>query len=225
MAKLGLTGRVGLATTSDLADYDLKKSHLDQELQRRRNLGAQMEDVGVRERHLLDDDFASRRRHRVEFAADTATVLRLLATRKDALLRGKAFDSNRHTTAMARVALISERLHSSCDQECSRIGTHRLVSASKAAGAVLLDPSTNQPAAEADLFGDACPRLWRQHPVHGLKVPASGTSILLVGGVVVGSPPDSFVHPDTGRVLPINGNVCYDGDKGTLVITVDALSG
>lgn len=38
-------------------------------------------------------------------------------------------------------------------------------------------------------------------------------------------PPDFFLHPQTGRALPIAGNVGYDPVSSTLVIAADLCTG
>lgn len=38
-------------------------------------------------------------------------------------------------------------------------------------------------------------------------------------------PPDFFLHPQTGRVMPIAGNVAYDPASSTLVLTTDSCTG
>ncbi|XP_047451086.1 uncharacterized protein LOC125014093 [Mugil cephalus] len=45
--------------------------------------------------------------------------------------------------------------------------------------------------------------------------------MLLSSGHTMAVPPDFFVHPQTGRVLPIAGNVAYDPVSSTLVFTTD----
>ena len=69
------------------------------------------------------------------------------------------------------------------------------------------------------------PDLVHVDKVNGLTVPSSGTKMLLATGDVVDVPPDYFVHPETGHVLPIHGNVAYDPVMSKLTITVDSTSG
>lgn len=49
--------------------------------------------------------------------------------------------------------------------------------------------------------------------------------MLLSNGHSMAVPPDFFVHPQTGRVLPIAGNVAYDPASSTLVYTTDTCTG
>lgn len=64
--------------------------------------------------------------------------------------------------------------------------------------------------------------LIHQDATTGLIVPNSEARMLLCGGEVVSIPPDHFVHPGTGRVLPIEGNVAYDPATSRLIVTIDS---
>lgn len=62
-------------------------------------------------------------------------------------------------------------------------------------------------------------------PVTGLIKPNSQSHMLLSSGHTMAVPPDYFIHPQTGRVLPIVGNVAYDPVSSTLVFTTDLCTG
>lgn len=49
--------------------------------------------------------------------------------------------------------------------------------------------------------------------------------MLLNSGHTLAVPPDFFLHPHTGRVMPIAGNVAYDPASSTLVLTTDSCTG
>lgn len=61
--------------------------------------------------------------------------------------------------------------------------------------------------------------------VTGLIVPNSETQMLLASGEVVDIPHDFFLHPQTGHVLPIAGNVAFDPMSSRLIFTVDSATG
>ena len=48
---------------------------------------------------------------------------------------------------------------------------------------------------------------------------------MIGNGQVIDIPPDYFVHPQTGCVLPVQGNVAYDPVTSRLVVTVDSTFG
>ena len=49
--------------------------------------------------------------------------------------------------------------------------------------------------------------------------------MLLADGTVAAVPPEHFVHPQTGRVLPILGNVAFDPITSRLVFVIDSATG
>ena len=69
------------------------------------------------------------------------------------------------------------------------------------------------------------PTLVHMHQATGLIVPNSEARMVLASGDVVEVPDDFFLHPQTGRVLPIAGNVAFDPVTSRLVFTVDSATG
>lgn len=61
--------------------------------------------------------------------------------------------------------------------------------------------------------------------VTGLVRPNAHSHMLLSSGHTMAVPPNFFVHPQTGRVMPIAGNVAYDPASSTLVYTIDSCTG
>lgn len=59
----------------------------------------------------------------------------------------------------------------------------------------------------------------------GLLRPKSGSRMMLGDNSIVEVPDDYFVHPQTGHVLPIQGNVAFDPVTSRLVFVVDAATG
>lgn len=62
-------------------------------------------------------------------------------------------------------------------------------------------------------------------PCTGLIHPISNAHMLLASGHSMPVPSDFFLHPYTGRVLPVAGNVGFDPSSSTLVYTTDAFVG
>lgn len=59
----------------------------------------------------------------------------------------------------------------------------------------------------------------------GLIRPNAGSHMLLSNGHIMAVPDDYFLHPHTGRLLPIAGNVAYDPVSSSLVFTTDLCAG
>lgn len=62
-------------------------------------------------------------------------------------------------------------------------------------------------------------------PLTGLILANSNAHMLLASGHSMPVPHDFFLHPQTGRLLPVVGNVGFDPATSTLVCTADACVG
>ncbi|KAJ3590432.1 hypothetical protein NHX12_008383 [Muraenolepis orangiensis] len=94
-------------------------------------------------------------------------------------------------------------------------------------GARLLCPDTGTVLTKEHLFGPAARGgSVRAAAVYtdaatGLLRPVPRCHMLLGGGHVTPVPPDFFLHPQTGRVMAVHGNVAYDPAASALVCTTD----
>ena len=59
----------------------------------------------------------------------------------------------------------------------------------------------------------------------GLLKARSGTSMITSHGQTLPVPTDNFIHPQTGNVLPVQGNVAFDPLTSRLVFVVDYATG
>jgi hypothetical protein len=59
----------------------------------------------------------------------------------------------------------------------------------------------------------------------GLLRPKAGTKMIMASGALSDVPSDYFVHPQTGHVLPIQGNVSFDPVTSRLVFVSDSATG
>jgi len=64
-AKMNLKGQAILATDDDLAVYDWKLKALENELERRKDVGRQFEEILIRQKELMIDDEKCREKHQV----------------------------------------------------------------------------------------------------------------------------------------------------------------
>lgn len=62
-------------------------------------------------------------------------------------------------------------------------------------------------------------------PVTGLLIPNPQSTVLLTSQSSGPVPSNHFLHPETGKVLHVTGNVGYDPITSRLVCTVDSASG
>jgi hypothetical protein len=61
--------------------------------------------------------------------------------------------------------------------------------------------------------------------ITGLLVPKPGSEMYLANGQTMPVPPDFFIHPQTGRLLPVHGNVSFDPLSSKLIFTADSATG
>nr|XP_046244943.1 uncharacterized protein LOC124059163 [Scatophagus argus] len=111
--------------------------------------------------------------------------------------------------------------------ECQRQGAWGLLG--EGTGAQLLCPDTGTVMTKDHIFGPdgslrPCQAL-HCDSVTGLIRPNAHSHMLLSSGHTMAVPPDFFLHPQTGRVMPIAGNVAYDPASSTLVFTTDSCTG
>lgn len=59
----------------------------------------------------------------------------------------------------------------------------------------------------------------------GLLKAKAGSTMLLADGSTSQVPEHNFIHPQTGKVLPIQGNVAFDPITSRLVFVVDSATG
>ncbi|KAM7399476.1 hypothetical protein PAMP_018747 [Pampus punctatissimus] len=111
--------------------------------------------------------------------------------------------------------------------ECQRQGAWWLLG--EGTGAKLLCPDTGAVLTKDYIFGpDGDLRVCQAvhcDSVTGLTRTNAHSHMLLSSGHTMAVPPDFFLHPQTGRVLPIAGNVAYDPASSTLVFTTDSCTG
>lgn len=62
-------------------------------------------------------------------------------------------------------------------------------------------------------------------PCTGLIYPISKAHMLLASGHSMSVPSDYLLHPETGKLLPVAGNVGFDPSSSTFVFTADSCVG
>ncbi|XP_013391352.1 uncharacterized protein LOC106159584 [Lingula anatina] len=232
-AKLNLKGgSSALATKEDLAAYERKLEELEIELERRRELGSRFQTILERQINLQEQDEKSREEHQVSFQTAMREAMRLLNEHSEKLQRGQvikdgAFDEELHRSVGARVGALVQRMSAEVSKECMRLGSWGVLG--QGTGGQMVAKDTKEPLSRQDLIDSdsniLAPELIHMNPETGLIIPNSDAQMLLASGQVVDIPHDHFVHPQTGRVLPIAGNVAFDPVSTRLVFTTDSATG
>ncbi|CAK6968135.1 uncharacterized protein si:dkey-103g5.4 isoform X2 [Scomber scombrus] len=151
------------------------------------------------------------------FKAQLQECLRLL---------GKVY-SNNHQNLIQRLTSLVDEMGELVSAECQRQGAWGLLG--EGTGAKLLCPDTGTVLTNDCIFGpDGDLRVCRTvhcDSVTGLVRTNAHSHMLLSSGHTMAVPPDFFLHPQTGRVMSIAGNVAYDPASSTLVFITDSCTG
>ncbi|XP_035765652.1 uncharacterized protein si:dkey-103g5.4 [Neolamprologus brichardi] len=200
--------------------YEMLRREIEREVVRRKSLASQL-------RTLLDSQLkVLRREQQAQWRIHSVFTSRL---RECTRLLSKLYSNNQTSTELFQQILI-QRLTSLVDEmgdllsaECHRQGSWGLLG--EGIGAKLLCPDTGTVLTKDDIF-DPHGSIRVSGAVYcdsvtGLIKPNAHSHVLLSSGHTMAVPPNFFVHPHTGRVLPIAGNVAYDPASSTLVCTAD----
>lgn len=136
------------------------------------------------------------------------------------------FHRSWHNAVDHRVALLIEKMSAEITDECRRVGAWGILG--EGTGGQLLVSGSRMPISRNDLFdgsGSVRSSSVTVDEKTGLLRPKAGSQMLCTDGIVMAVPPQHFVHPQTGRVLPILGNVSYDPITSRLVFVIDSATG
>lgn len=143
------------------------------------------------------------------------------------LSRNGEFDMTAHRTVSSRVSLLLQKMSREINEECHRIGAYGVLG--QGTGGQLVRSGMNVPLKREELIGPdmsiKAPNLISQEANSGLIRPKAGVKMILAGGTLTEVPADHFVHPQTGHVLPIQGNVAFDPITSRLVFVSDSATG
>ncbi|XP_062603182.1 uncharacterized protein LOC134264959 [Saccostrea cucullata] len=231
-AKMNLKGKASMATDEDLVCYENKLEALEIELERRRDIGRRFEAILNKERELMMEDEYGREKHQVAYQSCLREASRNLTEHVENLQHGKLtrngeFDMAAHRSVGSRVSLLLHKMSSEITAECQRIGAWGVLG--QGTGGQLVKSGKNMPMKREELIGpDLSVRasdLISQDATSGLIRPKPGTKMILANGTLTDVPADHFVHPQTGHVLPIQGNVAFDPVTSRLVFVSDSATG
>jgi hypothetical protein len=230
-AKLNLKGRSCLATPEDLAAYEGKLEELEIELARRRDLGERFETMLSRQQELMDDDEKCREEQQINYESSLSEAIRLLNEHSEKIQRGQVirdgqFDENLHRSVVGRVGALIQRMSSDVNEECQRLGTWGVLNQGTGGKIVHND---RDPVPKEELIGEnmevLANDLLEHNETTGLIIPKPRTKMLTGDGTVKPIPCNYFLHPQTGNVMAIEGNVAFDSITSRLVFTTDSATG
>ncbi|XP_067222022.1 uncharacterized protein si:dkey-103g5.4 isoform X4 [Chanodichthys erythropterus] len=192
---------------------------VEQEMVRRRALGNQLTQLLDSQLQILRVEMKAQQAMQKTFRArlrESARLLRLLA-------EGQTSHWEKHIKqhVLERVAMLADEMTEMVSVESQRQGAWVVLK--EGTGAQLLCPATGS-VLTPDGSVRACDAV-HVDPITGLIQPNSNAHMLLASGHSMPVPPDFFLHPQTGKLLPVVGNVGFDPASSTLVFIADACVG
>ncbi|XP_067222023.1 uncharacterized protein si:dkey-103g5.4 isoform X5 [Chanodichthys erythropterus] len=198
---------------------------VEQEMVRRRALGNQLTQLLDSQLQILRVEMKAQQAMQKTFRArlrESARLLRLLA-------EGQTSHWEKHIKqhVLERVAMLADEMTEMVSVESQRQGAWVVLK--EGTGAQLLCPATGSVLSREDVIAPdgsvrACDAV-HVDPITGLIQPNSNAHMLLASGHSMPVPPDFFLHPQTGKLLPVVGNVGFDPASSTLVFIADACVG
>ncbi|POI30617.1 hypothetical protein CIB84_005633, partial [Bambusicola thoracicus] len=211
-------------------NYLKAKQQAEEEMQHRKQLAAEYEEGVNKQMQLLQHDLKCQEEHYVTFNSTLREAVRLAEMLTDKM----ACEGNPTTwsqpdckSLLAQIDAASNRMSSLIITESHRLKAWGVLG--EGTGAHLLNKAKTRILTKQELVdpnGSArAPDVVSVDPVTGLLTPNPQCAMLLSSQCSGPVPSNHFLHPGTGKVLHIAGNVGYDPIRSGLVCTVDSASG
>ncbi|XP_017284465.2 uncharacterized protein si:dkey-103g5.4 [Kryptolebias marmoratus] len=204
--------------------YERMRREVDKEMVRRKSLASQLRTLLDSQLQVLRREQQAKQKVYSVFTSQLRESTRLLSKISH---NNQSFCELLQQNLIQKLTALVDEMGELVSAECHRQGAWGLLG--EGTGAKLLCPNTGTVLSKDNIFSpDGSLRI--SGAVHcdsvtGLIRPNAHTHMLLNSGHTMAVPPDFFLHPQTGRVLPIVGNVAYDPASSTLVFTTDLCTG
>ncbi|XP_028817043.1 uncharacterized protein LOC114768840 [Denticeps clupeoides] len=198
---------------------------VEREAERRQGLGVQLSQLTDAQLQALRAELRIQRYTHQTVHSWMREGLRLLGQVTDSL--APLWDGQREHL-LQTVAGLAHEMTELVTSECHRQGAWAVLK--EATGARLLCPKTGTALSKDDIISaDGTIRAndaVHMDPCTGLILPNPGVHMHLANSSSsMPVPSDFFLHPQTGRLLPMAGNVAFDPSSSTLVFTSDSCWG
>ncbi|XP_032057618.1 uncharacterized protein LOC116497793 [Aythya fuligula] len=211
-------------------NYMKAKQQAEEQIQQRKQLAAEYEESMNKQMHLLQHDLKCQEEHYVTFNSALREAVRLaeMLTNEVACRGSQTMSSQLDCTSLlAHIDAASSRMSSMIITESHRLKAWGVLG--EGTGAQLLNKAKTKILTKQELVdsnGTArAPEVVSVDPVTGLLIPNPQSTVLLTSQSSGPVPSNHFLHPETGKVLHVTGNVGYDPIRSRLVCTVDSSSG
>ncbi|KAJ1189259.1 hypothetical protein NDU88_006009 [Pleurodeles waltl] len=202
---------------------------IELEVARRKKLAQEYAGTLNKQIHLFQNDLKCQEGHYVLFDAALREVVRLLETLRNMqeCETSDMWSEKEYQRLLTHMEAVYDSLPHAATKECHRVKAWGLLG--EGTGARLLSKDRTKCFRKEDLIAsDGSVRATEMitvDPGSGLLIPTSDTVMLLSSNQLLPVPNGYFVHPGTGRVLPIAGNVGYDLLSSQFVPTADPVPG
>ncbi|KAL8173604.1 UNVERIFIED_CONTAM: hypothetical protein K2H54_009606, partial [Gekko kuhli] len=209
----------------------MSPNQAEAEILRRRQLAAEYEESLSRQQDLLTQDLKCQEEHWVAFHSSLREAARLMETLTDVLASedGQSSGSEEpdHQRLLALIDAASDWMSGAVVKECQRLMVWGILG--EGLGAQLVNKEKTRLLPKEELMGPGgsvkAHDVVYQDAASGLIMPTPDAVMLLASQSLMPVSSDHFLHPDTGRVLPIAGNVGYSPVNSKLISVVDYASG
>ncbi|XP_051254705.1 uncharacterized protein si:dkey-103g5.4 isoform X3 [Dicentrarchus labrax] len=203
--------------------FERMRREVEREMVRRKTLASQLRTLFDSQLQVLRQEQQAQQRVHSVFTAQLRECTRLLSK----VYNNQSSCELHQQNLIQRLTSLVDEMGELVSAECQRQGAWGLLG--EGTGAKLLCPDTGTVLTKDHIFGpDGSLRDCRAlhcDSVTGLIRPNAHSHMLLSSGHTMAVPPDFFLHPQTGRVMPIAGNVAYDPASSTLVLTTESYTG
>ncbi|KAE8592592.1 hypothetical protein XENTR_v10018802 [Xenopus tropicalis] len=227
MKHLNISGYMKRYATSVMEDYTRVKEEAELEIARRKKIAAEYEDFLNMQLQILHQDLKSQEDHCTGFNGALRESVRILEMLKDKYCTEET-DAKQSTYYYRKLLLqyeaVCNRMYNAVMKECERLKSWGVLG--EGTGAQLVNKEKTSLLSKEDIIAlDGSLRecdLVYINPLHGLITPTKHSVMMLPSHYLTPVPGDHFVHSETGRVLPVVGNVGYDPISSQLIPSVDS---
>ncbi|XP_077775594.1 uncharacterized protein LOC114585855 [Podarcis muralis] len=230
LAKLCIPDRADPCDDVLMGNYVKAKQQVEEEILLRKHLATEYEESVSRQLHLLSQDMKRHEEHWVAFNSALREAIRLTEALAEALSseEGQVSGSkSAHHRLLSLIDAASNQVSSTVIQETRRLLAWGILG--EGTGAHLVNRERTRLLTKAELVGSdgsvKAHDVLHQDATTGLIMPSHGAVMLLANQSMEPVSAHHFLHPDTGRLLPIAGNVGFDPVNSKLIPVVDLAPG
>ncbi|ETE68440.1 Sushi, von Willebrand factor type A, EGF and pentraxin domain-containing protein 1, partial [Ophiophagus hannah] len=212
-----------------MGDYMKVKEEAEEEIKCRKHRAAEYEESLNRQINLLTQHLKHEEEHWVAFNSALQGMVRQVEMLDD-VLSGEELSSNsqpEHRRLLSLTDAAIEKLISMLVKENHRLTQWGLLGEGTGAGLLNKEKTRVLPKDKLVEPGGSLKteEVLQQDLATGLIMPNKDVNMLLANRSMKSASPDHFLHPGTGKLLPIAGNVGFDPIKSKLIPVVDLVSG